>query len=218
MRDLRGYLEPREVEMILNGGETERNRLLGDVLWQTGARISEIVGLAKIDSVDGKDHRDWGLNPGMLDPNDNAIILNTLKRTKKDKKTKERKYSIVERRVVISKRLMSALIDYVQRKGIQKNERIFPISRRWASEIIKRMAERAGINPPGRDRIDGKEKHVHPHHFRHSHCINFIRHKDGIEGLRALQDRLKHISIATTAHYLQFSTKGKQAEIEEMFP
>lgn len=194
----------------------------------TGARISEVVGLSKTDAIDNKNHLDWGLRPEMLVPQDSTIVLNTLKRTRKvfiknketgeRVETGEREYAPIERRVVIPQRLLDALVDYVRQNNIQKGERIFPISRRWAGELIKDMAERAGIEPPGGKRSDGKNKHIHPHLLRHSHCINFIRHRDGIEGLRALQERLKHISVATTAHYLQFSTKGKQAEIEEMFP
>jgi integrase/recombinase XerD len=218
MKDLRGYLEPDEIKKITEAAGNLRDRLLVEVLWMTGARISEVVGLSKIDAVDKQDHLDWGLTPDMLVPEENVIIFNTLKRTKKKLGADTREYAPQKRRVVVPNRLMTELADYTQQNNMQVDERIFPISRRWAGEIVKKMAECAGVLPPGEKTTpNGRTRHVHPHLFRHSHCIQFIRHNDGIEGLRKLQNRLKHISITTTAHYLQFSTKGQQKEIEEIF-
>jgi integrase len=213
MKDLRGYLRPKQVAQILDlGGGSERDKLLVRVLWMTGARISEIVGLAKVDSVDGIDHRDLGLKPEMLLADENIIVLNTLKRTRKDKATGKRNYCPVERRVPVPSSLMVDLVEYVTDHDVKEGTRIFPIGRRTASKTINKMALRAGVRPPGR------AKRVHPHHFRHSYCVACVKADNSIEGLRRLQARLNQASFSTTAHYLQFGATKKEAKkIEEIF-
>ena len=195
MRDLRGYMKPNEVERVISSGGTERNRLIMEVLWVTGARVSEVVD------------RRWGMRPEDLVPEENTIILRTLKR--KRKKSEDAPPVLPpERRVVIPAWLMMKLVKFCE--NTPPKSRIFPISRQRVFQIVRDAGERAGVRVVGRKRI-------HPHHFRHSHCVAYIRANNTLEGLRKLQQRLLHASITTTAHYLQFAMGAEQKKIEEIF-
>lgn len=191
MQDLKGYIAPSDVRKIIQAPQIKRDRLLLEILWVTGARVSEIVD------------RRYGLRPSDIALREKALILRTLKRgTKKNPKPPP------PRMVVIPRRVLHDLVNYS--KYIPPNKRIFPISRQWVFEIVRRAGRTAGVEMIG-------SKRVHPHHFRHSHCVAYVKHDNTMEGLRKLQQRLNHASISTTAHYLQFSTEGTAKKIEEIF-
>lgn len=203
MKDLKGYLEPEQVRAIIDAAPSRRDKLLIETLWITGARISEIVG-----------HK-HGIRPQDLtvDGSENFIIMRTLKRTKKKKVKRGRKMVKITlppppRRVVVPRRLMNMLSAFC--KNTLPDQRIFPISRQRAFEIIRRAGKLAGITRVG-------DKGLHPHHLRHSHCVAYVKHDNTMEGLEKLQRRIGHGSFATTAHYLQFSQKGEAKKIEEIF-
>jgi len=130
---------------------------------------------------------------------DNSLILITLKRKKKN---------IEYRRVPVDKRTMEYLKTFITKYNIKG--RIFPITRQRAFQIIRKIGKLAGITKVG-------EKKLHPHHFRHSHCVMWVRNNNTLEGLRKLQQRLKHANISTTAHYLQFAVEETKKEVEEVF-
>ncbi len=71
-----------------------------------------------------------------------------------------------------------------------KRQRV-KIGPRWAQEIVKKVATRAGIR-----------KKVSPHVLRHTFAVSYL-HKGG--NLRALQGILGHSSITTTDVYLNYS-------------
>lgn len=191
MRDLRGYISPNKIARVIRAGGTERDRLLMEVLWTTGARISEIVNW------------EWGICPEDLIPKENVVIIRTLKRRKKDPPVPP-----PERRVPIPAWLMKKLLAFCANTPAQ--HRIFSMSRQWAFEIVRRAGKDSGVLKIGR-------KKIHPHHFRHSHCVAYIKANNTLEGLRKLQQRLQHASITTTAHYLQFALEGEQRRIEDIF-
>jgi integrase/recombinase XerD len=73
-----------------------------------------------------------------------------------------------------------------------------PLSPRYVQLMLKRLAERAGI-----------EKRVHPHGFRHSHACHLLRR--GVP-LPAIQRQLGHVSLATTDVYLRGLGIGEHVE------
>lgn len=203
IQDLKGYLKPEQVHAIIDAAPSRRDKLLIETLWFTGARISEVVGPKH------------GIRPQDLavDGSENFIIMRTLKRTRKKKvKRKGKTIKIIppppSRRVAISRRLMSMLSDFC--KNTLPDQRIFPISRQRAFEIVKRAGRLAGITRVG-------NKGLHPHHFRHSSCIAYVKRHNTVKGLEELQMRMGHASFATTACYLQFSMKGETKKIEEIY-
>jgi integrase len=227
MKDIQGYLEPEEVRALISsadfGIKGRRNRLLLQTLWETGSRISEVVGLKKCKQcklpasyavyyVDGvrkeSEHCECGepdyyhehpLIPKRLVDEKTKVVLYTRKRGEP-----------IKRGVEITRTLMDELYDYVVDKGIEEKERIFSITQRRARQIVKEAGSRAGIDKVG-------DSLPHPHIFRHSHAIAYIRADNSMEGLRNLQERFKHSNIMTTAHYLQFAREGEQKKIEEIF-
>lgn len=209
MKDPRGFITPQEKDVLIKVAGNERDPLLFDTLWSTGARISEVVG-----KYDKEEKRvKWGLMPRDVLKDEPVLIMRTLKRKLKkvNKKTGEiTKLEPPLRRVTIKKLLWTALLKYIDSHKIVPDERIFPITRQRADQIIKGCARRAGIT-----KIGSKKPHVH--HFRHGHCVQWVRGDNTMDGLRHLQERLKHSSITTTAHYLQFGPTRKEKEIVESF-
>jgi len=227
MQDVRGFLEPEEVRALIQsadfGIKGGRNRILIETLWKTGSRISEVVGkkiCQKCDLpshyavyyVDGErkesphctcDEPDYfhehPLVPDRLLSDETTIILYTRKRN-----------NPIPRRIKVTTSLMEDIIDYVESKNIGLEERIFDITQERVRQIVKKAGKLAGVGKVG-------ESLPHPHIFRHSHAIAYIREDNSMEGLRNLQKRFKHSNIMTTAHYLQFARTGEQKKVEEIF-
>lgn len=179
MRDPGGYLSREQIEKIINAGETDRDRLLLKLLWDTGCRISELVPDKKSGS------------PGLLVKNikrsEKCLILPNLKR---------RGESLSWKRVSITANGAEMLDEYLKKNYDKIGESVFNISRFQAFRIVRNAGKKAGIEYCGM-------KKLHPHHFRHSFSINWI--KSGGD-LRKLQMLLGHSSISTTGYYLRFST------------
>jgi len=108
-----------------------------------------------------------------------------------------------KRRVPIDRETLNLLRKWM--KG--KKGKVFDFTRQYAFKIIRKIGKRAGITHVG-------EKKIHPHHFRHSFAVNWVK-KGG--DLRKLQRILGHASIATTAHYLQFSPTETRDEYDEIW-
>jgi len=66
-----------------------------------------------------------------------------------------------------------------------------PLNRFAVHKLIRRLGERAGITPD-----------AHPHRFRHTFAINFLRNEGDIFSLKAL---LGHSSLKTVQQYLAIS-------------
>jgi integrase/recombinase XerD len=176
MSDLKGYLEPEQVKKIIECAGNLRDKALLQLMWATGARVSEILSLKVSDII-------W---------DENVIIIPTLKRG-----------ASRERRVLVNPKTIEVLKEYVDKFGLKRTDRLFSITRQRVFQIVRRAGKRAGIERVG-------EKKLHPHHFRHSHAVAWIRRDNTMEGLRALQQRLGHTSISTTAFYLQFAPTSER--------
>jgi len=190
MKDLRGYLYPKEVEKIISSAKNPRDKLLLRLLWVTGCRISELVGEIVKGRVVAR-----GLHVSSIDFRDGVVIMETLKRKKP-----------VLRRVTIDAETMRMIESYISDRGIKG--KLFDITRQRAFQILRETGKKAGIVTVG-----GRK--LHPHHLRHSHCVAWVRADPTMEGLRKLQRRVGHASITTTAHYLQFAESGE--DVEKLF-
>jgi integrase len=45
IRDLKGYLEPEQVEQLMTAATNPRDRVMVRILWRSGIRVSELIGL-----------------------------------------------------------------------------------------------------------------------------------------------------------------------------
>lgn len=117
-RDLPPYFTPEEVHRILDLCGKKRDHLLLNFLWQTGARVSEVLGVlvSDIDFYTG-----------------NVKIL-TLKR--------RRPYH----RYIPLNQLKGELADYILEEGLPKTALIFPITRQRVFEIVQRAVLDAGYD------------------------------------------------------------------------
>ena len=117
-RDLPKYFTRDEMREIIDSTPKDRDRLMLEVMWQTGARISELLMLKWSD----------------VDRHARAIRIPTLKRRKPHVRV-----------VPISDSLLKDIALFVADNNIQPKDRLFNVRRTRAFEIVKEACERAGF-------------------------------------------------------------------------
>jgi len=182
IKDLRSYLEPGEVERLMEVASNCRDKLLVRIPWRTGVRVSELIGIRVSD----------------IDFGNRAVVIKVQKMRKRDGKTIER------RRVVpIDQGTLDMVNEYLQcRKQFgYRGDLLFPITRQRVDQIYWKLGRTAGIREIG-DPAVPKHRKLHPHHMRHSFAIHCIKRGMSIERLQKI---LGHQSPTTTSVYLQYS-------------
>lgn len=154
------YLTRDEVYSILSEipPDQKRNFMLINFLWKTGLRVSEAIFVKR----------------GDIDFVMKNMRVIWLKRRKKTVRT-----------VPINDKFAYELSLYSS--GMNKNEKLFNISRQRAYQIVKKCASYSNVT-----------KKVHPHVFRHSFAVHYLKKTNDIVGLKML---LGHISIINTLVY-----------------
>lgn len=171
-RPLPKYLPPEQVRRLIAAAKTERDRLLLETLWQTGGRISEVLAITAED----------------IDLANRQIKLVTLKQPQ----DRRRRPVQLFRWIPIHDQLATDLAAFLLKRGT-KEERLFPISRVRAFEIVRDAARAAGLmGDPGR--------RIGPHTLRHSFAVTCLN--QGVP-INVLKDLLGHSSILTTMIYLR---------------
>ena len=194
IKDLKGYLEPEQVEKLISVAPNPRDALLVRIPWRTGIRVSELIGI-KVSDIDFENR---------------AVIIKVLKMRKKDGRTIER------RRVIpIDQGTLDMVKQYLEwRKQFPyKGDLLFPITRQRVNQLFWRLGRRAGIKEIG-DPAISKHRKLHPHVLRHSFAIHCI--KRGMTVSR-LQKILGHSSPTTTSVYLQYSLKDLHESYDEVW-
>jgi site-specific recombinase XerD len=218
------YIRPHEVHSLLSFLEG-RDRLLVEVLWNTGARVSE--GLE--------------LTPESINFSQGTITIRSLKKKKRlPKKAKDIKNEIrglelalkqdqnskilarkledaksrlagfnkedpstVYRTVPITSDLAGKIATYCMNNGIKPGQRLFPISRIRVYQIFQEAGEKAGIE---KDR-------KHPHVLRHGFAVNAVL--SGVPPL-VLRRWLGHASIDTTLIYTEVLAQDTKGYLQKM--
>jgi len=218
------YIRREEVRRVLSVLEG-RDKLLIQVLWNTGARISEVLELT----------------PASVNFTEGAITVRTLK--KKKRLPKEARYLKMEirglelalrrdpgskilnrqltaartiltgaalqppepvyRTIPVRVELAAAIAAYCMAKGIRNHELLFPITRVRAFQIVSDACARAGIEPGRR----------HPHVFRHGFAVNAVL--SGVPPL-VLRRWLGHAHIETTLIYTEALAQDTREYLEKM--
>lgn len=186
-----------DVERLLEAaslGDTAtalRDRALLEVLYGTGARVSEAVGL-DLDDLDLDDLSLEDAQAGESDPYADAAVRLFGKGRK-------------ERVVPIGRYAVAALSAYLVRgrphlagKGrgtpaVFLNARGARLSRQSAWAVIQTCAERAGLSG-----------HLSPHTLRHSFATHLL---EGGADVRVVQELLGHASVTTTQIYTYVSAQ-----------
>ena len=122
--DLPSYLTPDEIQAMLETcKDNRRNHAFLNILWQTGARVSEALKVTRND----------------IDTYNLTIKILTEKQRNKRNKP-------IYRIVPISTVLSNEIASYVLNQNI--TDKLFNITRQRAFQIIKKTAIKAGITKP----------------------------------------------------------------------
>ncbi len=176
----------RLIEAIdLSQSEGQRNKAIVETLYSCGLRVSELIHM-KLSNL--------YFNEGFIriigKGNKERLIPIS------NKAMKEINYSLEERnKLKISPEHED--IVFLNRRGKQ-------LTRVMVFTIIKRLAEKAGLN-----------KDISPHTLRHSFATHLI---EGGADLRAIQEMLGHESIITTEIYTHLDRKYLRETIIEHHP
>ena len=159
-------LEKDIVDEIIFKAENPRNRLMLELMARGGMRIGEVLKLTP------------------CDVNERKLIL------KDPKSGKEQEF------VFIPQKVADRLKDYVREKGIQPDQRIFPICYEAARAMVKKAGDVIGI-------------HLRPHDLRR-HAATFAS-RSGVPIEIVSKVILRHANLSTTQRYL-----GKVSDTEAM--
>jgi integrase/recombinase XerD len=181
-RRLPRTLSPGEAERLIEAAKgtsprTLRDRALVELLYGAGLRVSEAVGLERSGvDLEGRLVRATG------------------------KGGKERIVPIGRQGVDALRRYLSRgrpFLDRRHRPELFLNAQGGPLTRAGAFLILRRLAEKAGLDP-GR---------VHPHLLRHSFATHLL---EGGADLRSVQEMLGHADLSTTELYTHVSDRRRR--------
>jgi integrase/recombinase XerD len=189
-RKLPRTLSPGEVERLIDAANgvtprAMRDRALVELLYGAGLRVSEAIGAAKTAvDLDGRTVRVIG------------------------KGGKERIVPL-GRPCVDTVRRYLALgrphLDRRHRPDLFLNARGGALTRAGAFLILRRLAERAGLEP----------ERVHPHLLRHSFATHLL---EGGADLRSVQEMLGHADLSTTELYTHVSDRRRRETYFQAHP
>ncbi len=174
--------------------EALRDRALLEILYGTGARISEAVGL-DVDDLDLGEPGGGRAHPA-AEPDSDPMPLTSASARLHGKGGKERI-------VPMGRYAVEAVTAYLVRArpvlathgrggpALLLNGRGNRLSRQSAWALLQRTAERAGL-----------AEHVSPHTLRHSFATHLL---DGGADVRVVQELLGHASVTTTQIYTMVS-------------
>lgn len=190
-RKLPNILTVEEIDAMLNAVEMykpegQRNKAIIEMLYSCGLRVSELIDI-KLSNI-----------------NFRMGIVKI-----EGKGNKERVIPMSKNAKEEIKRYLKVYRDYLDiEKGYEDilflNKRGTSLSRVMVFNIIKHMAQRAGI-----------KKNVSPHTFRHSFASHLV---SGGADLRAVQDMLGHESILTTEIYTHLDNHYLKDTINKYHP
>ena len=181
-RTLPRALSPAETERLIDaaagsGPRALRDRALVELLYGAGLRVSEAVGLEK-----------------------GSVALEERVVRVLGKGDKERLVPLGRPAAEAVRRYLAlgrAHLDRRYRPELFLNARGGPLTRAGAFLILRKLADRAGLEP-GR---------VHPHLLRHSFATHLL---EGGADLRSVQEMLGHADLGTTERYTHVSDRRRR--------
>jgi integrase/recombinase XerD len=189
-RKLPRTLSPREAERLIEAAagttpRTLRDAALVELLYGAGLRVSEAVGLERA-GVD-------------LD----ARLVRVI-----GKGNKERIVPIGRSAAEALRRYLSRGRPYLDRRfrpELFLNAQGGPLTRAGAFLILRRLAEKAGLEPA----------RIHPHLLRHSFATHLL---EGGADLRSVQEMLGHADLATTEVYVHVTDRRRRESYFQAHP
>jgi len=194
IKDIKGYLEPQQVEKLISVAPNLRDALLVRIPWRSGIRVTELINI-RIQDIDFENR---------------AIVIKVQKMRKRDGKAIERR-----RIVPVDGNTLVIIKEYLswRKQFPYKGDLLFPITRQRVDQIYWKLGRRAGITKVG-DPAVSKHTKLHPHVLRHSFAIHCIKRGMTIERLQKI---LGHSSPTTTSVYLQYSLKDLHEDYDKVW-
>jgi len=194
------FLTIEEVEKLLSANnklqdnKQLRDRLILELLYSTGMRVSELCEL-QLKSVQFKE-----LKNNIEQENEDYKFI-----TIKGKGQKERIVPLKKNILNLLKTYINSNIKKGQKYLFYSNSKERHINRRTIENIIKKTALKAGIDP----------LKVSPHTMRHSFATHLLQ--KGLD-IREIQELLGHASINTTSIYAKINTKKMKETMKKYHP
>lgn len=179
VEDMPRYLLKPEVLALLDAEKHPSYRLILDLMWTTGARISEVLLLTPASFVDD------GFNYG--------VILTNLKHHRGRPSHAERAQHPKRYVPIADPRLKDEIQCYVSAHNIQTQQRLFTMVRQTVNRHIHALVER----------VYGAPRAISTMTFRHSFAIHLLLHA---LPLPVVSLYLGHQSLQTTEIYTQVLT------------
>ncbi|HSJ95338.1 MAG TPA: tyrosine recombinase [Gaiellaceae bacterium] len=181
-RKLPRALSPAETERLIEAASattprSRRDRALVELLYGAGLRVSEAVGLEK----------------GAVDLDQRIVRV-------LGKGGKERLVPLGRPAAEAVRRYLALgrpHLDRRYRPELFLNARGGPLTRAGAFLILRKLAEKAGLEP----------ERVHPHLLRHSFATHLL---EGGADLRSVQEMLGHADLGTTERYTHVSDRRRR--------
>jgi site-specific recombinase XerD len=194
IRDLKAYLLPELVDQRIVAAKNLRDKLLVRILWRTGIRVSELIGIRVLD----------------IDFDNRALVIKIQKMRRKDGKPVERR-----RIIPIDHGTLDMVTEYLKwRKQFPyKGDLLFPITRQRVDQFFWKLGRKVGIKEIG-DPAISKHRKLHPHVLRHGFAIHCIKKGMSIERLKKI---LGHASPTTTSIYLQWSSADLHEDYDRVW-
>ncbi|MFA0812776.1 tyrosine-type recombinase/integrase [Microbulbifer epialgicus] len=173
------YLLKPEILQLLDAEKHPTYRLIFDLIWTTGARISEILALTPCSFVG--DGYDFG------------VILKTLKQ-QPGRPSKASLQRSPKRYVpIVDCTPRDRILSYLHAHRFQKKQRIFPMCRQTVNRHIHALV----------DRVGGAPFAISAHTFRHSFAIHLLLHG---RPLKYVSQLLGHKSVDSAEIYTNVLT------------
>jgi integrase/recombinase XerD len=185
------HLELTEIQAILRGidrstPDGRRDHVLLSFLFNTGARVSEVVGLQASDLI--------------LDPPPSVLL--------RGKGRKERSCPLwTETAHALRAYLGERKVALHESPSVFANHRRQPLSRFGIRWILMKHIRKATPDVPSL-----KNKRLHPHSLRHSTAVHLLR--SGVD-LSTIANWLGHVSINTTNKYLTLDLETKRQALDK---
>ena len=201
------FLEFEEVRAIIdwvnqNSNHVKRDTLLLETLWESGARISEILGLVP-EGIGTK-----------------SLIIRNLKQRKKTAKAEKNGAPLPHKEVIVSPELCSKLREFA--KDIPEGTPVFrgnwsqkkQLNYRYVHRLVTKAADELNI-------VKAKKRKnesygfvpAWPHLFRHASAMRIL---DETGDLKLVQRQLGHASIITTEMYATVRPEKAGKDLSEV--